>query len=197
MLIRAQLARRRLEGLLRTRNAADARGGTRVDVYWGRHTVNAKPFSSAHESEAYLDWRFSEYPLFREFMSLYRDHDEEDILDYGCGPGDDVVGYLTRSKVHHVTGVDVSAKALELAERRLSIHKVDPTRVTLLKTEDSASELPLLTSSIDHINCGGGLHHTSQPTSILREIFRVLTPGGTLNVMVYNRESIWYHRYTA
>ena len=72
------------------------------------------------------------------------------------------------------------ARALELAERRLSIHKVDPTRVTLLKTEDSASELPLLTSSIDHIHCGGVLHHTSQPASILREFFRVLKPGGTL-----------------
>src|SRR5207249_11949097 len=69
-------------------------GGTAVDAYWAGHTVCALPFQSAQESLAYLEWRFEQYPLFREFMQLYGQRDSQVVLDYGCGPGNDLVGFL-------------------------------------------------------------------------------------------------------
>ena len=41
------------------------------------------------------------------------------------------------------------------------------------------------------------LHHTSHPDAILAEFARVLRPGGTATIMVYNRDSVWLHLYTA
>jgi SAM-dependent methyltransferase len=171
--------------------------GTEVDRYWTGHTVNSKPFASAADSERYLDWRFQEYPLFREFSGLYGDHAGQVVLDYGCGPGNDVVGFALRSGADRVIGVDVSAPALELAAQRVALHDIDPGRVDLIRTSDGEHDLPLEDASVDYVSCQGVLHHVSDPRAILAELHRVLRPGGAGSVMVYHRDSVWWHLWTA
>lgn len=168
-----------------------------VDGYWNQHTVNSTPFTSAAESLAYLDWRFGEYPLFREFMELYGQHDGETIMDYGCGPGNDLVGFLAHTQARKVIGVDVSAKALGLARQRLGLHAFAPSRFDLVPVTDASPAIPLADESIDYIYCEGVLHHTSDVSARLAEFFRVLRRGGKACIMVYNRDSIWLHLYTA
>ena len=65
----------------------EGREDTAVDRYWTGHTVNSRPFATAKASADYLEWRFAEYPLFRELSGLWGDHAGETVLDYGCGPG--------------------------------------------------------------------------------------------------------------
>jgi SAM-dependent methyltransferase len=173
------------------------RRGTPVEAYWGGHTVNSKPFQTAAESLAYLDWRFQEYPLFREFMDLYGDHRGHVVLDYGCGPGNDVVGFLEYSGAARVIGADISAKALKLARRRVALHAYNPARVQWLQVSDTDARIALPDASVDFIYCEGVLHHTSHPQAILAEFRRVLKPHGAACIMVYNRDSIWFHLYTA
>ena len=175
----------------------EAGAPTAVDTYWGEHTVNSKPFASAEASVRYLEWRASEYPLFREFMRLDDAHENECLLDYGCGPGDDLVWFLLYSRARKVVGVDVSEKALRLASHRLALHNIDPARVELVRSGDSLTRIPLEDGSIDYVHCGGVLHHTSNPIALLREFRRILPPGGRARVMVYNRDSLWFHLYTA
>jgi len=170
---------------------------TAVDAYWGEHTVHSEPFKSADESLEYLGWRFEQYPLFREFMQLYGKHDGKIILDYGCGPGNDLVGFLVSSGARKVIGVDISAKALELATERLALHSIDRERFRLIQTSDASTTIPLKNSSVDFIYCEGVLHHVSDPVAILREFFRVLRPESWASIMVYNRNSLWLHLYTA
>jgi SAM-dependent methyltransferase len=172
-------------------------GATEVDRYWTSHLVHSEPFGSAAESERYLEWRFQEYPLFREFSGLYGDHGGEVVLDYGCGPGNDVVGFALYSGAARVIGVDVSSTALELAAQRVALHGIDPDRVELVQTSDAEPGIALDDASVDHVSCQGVLHHTSDPGSILRELHRVLRPGGTGSIMVYHRESVWWHLWTA
>ena len=128
---------------------------TPTDRYWADHTVNSTPFSSKRESVKYLRWRFQQYPLFKEFMELYGDHENETVLDYGCGPGNDVVGFLLYSKARKVIGIDISRKALELAASKLRLHRIDPGRVQLIETKDSSSVIPLVTESVDYVYCEG------------------------------------------
>src|SRR4051794_22721099 len=66
---------------------------TRVESYWGRHTVDTSKLWTRRASERQLEWRFAQYPLFREFSGLWGNHDGEVILDYGCGPGNDLTGF--------------------------------------------------------------------------------------------------------
>jgi len=170
---------------------------TTVDDYWNDHTVNSKAFLSAKESEKYLQWRSSEYPLFTEFMDLDRDHFGETVLDYGCGPGDDVIGFLLYSNAQKVIGIDVSDKALGLLRHRLALHRVDPRRVELLRITDATGKVPLPDASIDWVHCSGVLHHASHPQEITREFRRVMKSGAQGRLMLYNRDSIWYHVWIA
>ena len=170
---------------------------TEVDEYWTRHTVNSTPFTSRADSEKYLEWRFDEYPLFRELSGLWGDHAGETVLDYGCGPGDDVTGLALYSGAARVIGLDISETALTLASQRLALHGLDEERVQLGQVSDQVAEIPLESASVDHVHCGGVLHHTSSPEALLAELRRVLRPGGTGFVMVYNSDSIWLHLYVA
>src|ERR1700674_2219028 len=146
----------------------DDAGRTVVDDYWNEHTVHRSPFMLAKESEKYLRKRNSEYPLFTELMDLYGDHAGEVVLDYGCGPGDDVTGFLLWSNAQKVIGIDVSAKALGFLRHRLALHRVELERVELIRITDSTGKVPLPDDSVDWIQCGGVLHHTTHPQEILR-----------------------------
>ena len=165
-----------------------------MEWYWSRHTVNSRPFKSAGESKAYLAWRFQQYPLFREFMDLWGDHDGQTILDYGCGPGDDVTGFLLHTGARRVIGLDVSPKALDLTHRRLQLHEIDPGRYDLIKVSDATPSIPLESASVDYINCAVCLHHTSDPGPASSPSSRAFSGRrAEARVMVYNRESVWLH----
>ena len=183
------------EALLAIQGVADERND--IDEYWTGHLVNASPFLTARQSARYLEWRFREYPLFRELSGLYGDHDGEAVLDYGCGPGNDLTGFAIHTRARRIVGVDVSSSALQLARHRLGLHGVAPARVELVRLTDGETALPFEDATFDFVSSQGVLHHTSDPVAILRELHRVVKPGGTGSIMVYNRDSVWFHLYVA
>jgi SAM-dependent methyltransferase len=137
------------------------------------------------------------YPLFSDFVNLYGNHDGEVIMDYGCGPGNDLVGYSIYTHAQKIIGIDISEKALRLAQHRLSLHRVDPRRIRLIRSSDTTDAIPLDNDSVDFLQCLGVLHHTSHPEELLGELHRVLKPGGEGRIMVYNRDSVWLNLYAA
>lgn len=177
-----------------------AKDHTQVDSFWNIHTVIGRQLASvktAYQDKKYLQWRFSIYPLFKEFMQLWGDHNGQIVLDYGCGPGNDLVGFLLYTKAKKVIRIDISEKALEFASRRLALHRLDPKRVELIRVSDSAGGLPIEDNSVDYIYCEGVLHHTTNPEAILREFHRALKPGSQACIMVYNYDSVYLHLYIA
>ncbi|MDP4289134.1 MAG: methyltransferase domain-containing protein [Bacteroidota bacterium] len=162
--------------------------------YWTEHNVTLhKRFSSAAESLAYLNWRNAQYHNYIELMPV-KGFDNKAILDFGCGPGHDLVGFGEFSRPAHLWGVDVSSTSLAEASGRLSVHGIS---AELLQLNPDMMRLPIPDESIDHIHSSGVLHHTPDPREILEELRRVLKKDGTMNVMVYNFDSIWVHLYVA
>ena len=173
---------------------------TQVDYFWREYTVIGPELArvkTAYQSKRYLELRFALYPLFRDLVPLYGYHDNEVVLDYGCGPGNDLVGFLVHGKASKVIGMDISEKALNFASQRLAAHKVDPARVELICTSDSNNTLPIDDRSIDLIYCLGVLHHASKPEALLGEFHRVLKAGSPAYIAVHNADSIWFHLYVA
>ena len=57
----------------------------------------------------------------------------------------------------------------------------------------NAEKMAFEDNTFDHVYSCGVIHHTESPEKILKEIVRVLKPGGTIRIMLYNKTSINYY----
>lgn len=170
-----------------------------IDSYWNEHTVKSYSFVSATESLDYNNKVFKMYPMLKEMSGSTLNRDGQIILDYGCGPGRDLINYSISSNLKSIIGIDVSYKSLKLSQYRLALHNIQNAR--LIHKDDSDYTIPLENESVDFVNCQGVLMHTSNPEAILSEFFRVLKKESEhrfcASIMVYNKDSIYYHLYIA
>lgn len=91
----------------------------------------------------------------------------ERLLDVGCGDGTFVA--LVKDKYWQVYGVDISVEALQRAERKgIKVFRVN------LNTEP----LPFEPNYFDAVTCLDVIEHVFDPRFLLKEIHRVLKPGG-------------------
>lgn len=174
----------------------ESRSGKREEVatYWTDHNVTQHhAFSSADESIDYFNWRNDQYFPYIDFMPVVG-HDNKVVLDYGCGPGHDLVGFGTYSRPTKLIGMDVSQSSLEESRRRLKLHGIEAQLIALDPLESS---LPLADGSVDYIHSSGVLHHVVNPVAVLREFGRILRADGVARVMVYNYDSLWLHLHVA
>jgi SAM-dependent methyltransferase len=164
------------------------------ESYWTAHNVtNHQTFASIEESLAYLDWRNDQYPGYLELMPL-SGQDGKVVLDYGCGPGHDLVGFGHYSRPARLIGVDISPSSLQEARNRLALHRI---AADLVHVPESNDPLPFADASIDYLHSSGVVHHAADPARVLREFRRVLKPNGACRIMVYHYHSLWLHLYVA
>jgi SAM-dependent methyltransferase len=98
------------------------------------------------------------------------------VLDLGCGAGHELVE-LERAGIHGY-GVDSSAVMLEASRDRLTDHGF-PARLTLADARD----LPFADGYFDGCRIERVLQHVPDPAAVLREVHRVLRPGGRIAVL--------------
>jgi SAM-dependent methyltransferase len=164
------------------------------EEFWAGYNVTSHHrFRDRAESTRYFAWRSEQYFDYLEYMPV-AGQDDRVVLDYGCGPGHDLVGFVEYSKPSRLIGMDVSPASLREAEARLALHGASPE---LIPITESSPRLPLPDASVDYIHCSGVLHHVPDPRRVLREFRRVLRQEGRARLMVYNYESVWLHLYAA
>ncbi|MBS7543668.1 class I SAM-dependent methyltransferase [Ancylobacter oerskovii] len=66
-----------------------------------------------------------------------------------------------------------------------------PSRAPTLAALVDESELPLPNGAIDRVVAVHLIEHASDATEVLREVWRVLAPGGRLLCVVPNRRGVW------
>ena len=107
------------------------------------------------------------------------------VLDVGCGQGIDVYRYALAGAA--ATGVDLTPRHVELARQHLEAMGLEAEIV-----QGDAESLPFADASFDRVSSNGVLHHPPDMPAALREIRRVLVPGGEARIIVYNRNSFHY-----
>lgn len=104
---------------------------------------------------------------------------ESAILDFGCGPGRHVYEYLDQG-YRNIYGYDI----------RNHVDLRDPADIEYFRFDPSErmTEIPFPDASFDFIYSYSVFEHVMEPELALRELYRVLKPGG---VSLHNFPSRW------
>lgn len=92
-------------------------------------------------------------------------------LDLGCGTGEMMKMLLQSDDQRELYGIDLSEKMLSVAEGKLS------SKVQLVLGD--SEHLPFADNFFDVVYCNDSFHHYPAPENVIREVQRVLKPGGT------------------
>jgi 2-polyprenyl-3-methyl-5-hydroxy-6-metoxy-1,4-benzoquinol methylase len=102
-----------------------------------------------------------------------------DVLEIGCGMG--LHSELMSRAGANLTAIDISDTSIEATTRRMVLRQLKG-RVERM----DARKLEFADSAFDFVWSWGVIHHSAQTAIIIKEIHRVLRPGGQARIMVYN-----------
>jgi ubiquinone/menaquinone biosynthesis C-methylase UbiE len=116
----------------------------------------------------------------------YESLKHKDVLEVGCGNGSHA--QLLVQHVRSYTGIDLTSYAVKSTTQRLRYLGGNGT----IRQMD-AERMDFPDESFDFIWSWGVIHHSANTRQIIKEMHRVLRPGGEARIMVYHR-SFWNYR---
>lgn len=132
--------------------------------YWGQQPA----FKGEGIAELPPEWNEENLERILKFCS---DKIQGRVLDVGCGDGFFTAQILQRFNLKNVYGLDISSKAVDLA--RLKHPEINFQQSAL-------NHIPEETNSIDSITMIEVIEHLVDIEGTLKELFRVMKPGGIL-----------------
>ena len=162
-----------------------------VKRFWEAHPVAAAGIAAEPGTPAFYEQfdklRALYEPLdFAEAFHAFSQFAGRRVLDVGCGNGYVLSKYAQHSA--RTFGVDLTRTAINLTRRRFELAGLPEPRLI----EASAERLPFPSNTFDAVSSVGVVHQTPDDAGAIRELIRVLRPGGRLMVMVYYRNSALY-----
>lgn len=137
---------------------------------------------SAHAYEEQANKRYALEPYIFEFAG-FADARGKHVLEIGLGLGADHEQFARNGAV--IWGIDLTARSVQHVRRRFALLNLPP-RVQV----GDAESLPFPDESFDIVYSWGVLHHTPKTSVALREVLRVLKPGGEARIMIYHKHSV-------
>jgi SAM-dependent methyltransferase len=154
--------------------------------YWNSHihdlAMTDHPVGTREFFDDLDDYRFDKLRYLPRLVA-FDDYRGRRLLEVGCGIGTDLVRFARGGAL--VTGVDLSATAIDLARRNLELHGLTAQDLRVANGE----ELPFPDASFDVVYAHGVVQYTADAARLIHECHRVLRPGGEAIFMVYNRVS--------
>lgn len=129
--------------------------------------------------------RYQDYAPWMPSVMGFDEFKGRRLLEVGCGMGTDLLQFARGGAV--CTGVDLTPRSVEISSLHFGLYGLRADFVLA-----DGERLPFADESFDVVYSNGVLHHTPDTARAVRELHRVLRPGGTAKVMLYHRDSLYY-----
>ena len=138
--------------------------------------VDRRFFSNVSE---FMPWNRIPFDNLIDFDTL----GSKNVLEIGVGTGSHA--QLLAAHAANFTGIDLTESAVKSTSERMRLLNL---KAEILQMD--AERLSFPDSSFDFIWSWGVIHHSSNTDQIMKEMYRVLKPGGKAVIMVYHR-GLW------
>jgi len=163
-----------------------------LGLVWAEEGISTRNKTISFDAKAKLYDSWYQTPLGalcdtlekEAIFSLISVRESECVLGVGCGTGVYLLELAQRGA--QVAGVDSSPNMIEIAQRKLA----GAGYAAHLKLAD-AEALPFPDDTFDTALSVLLLEFVAAPQKIIREMFRVVKPGGRLVIGTLNRYSVW------
>ena len=138
----------------------------------------------------------------KRLVRLLSPKTDDTALDLCCGTGDMAFAFAKHGPARQIVGVDCSETMIQLAQEKFM--RMAPRRWMADKdvrfSVEDATSLSLKDGAFDLISCVFGLRNIPDRTAALRQIYRVLKPGGRAGVCEFSlpkhpavRAAYWFY----
>jgi len=149
---------------------SDAPAGTRSPHF--TRDATAQTYRDIQMPRIFVPWA-------RALLEIVPPRAGDAVLEVATGPGTVArQAALLAGPAGRVTGLDISAAMLSVGRSWPAEAGAAPIEYL----ESSASSMPLPDASFDVVYCQQGMQHMSDPLAALREMGRLLKPGGRLGL---------------
>lgn len=157
-----------------------------VKEFWNEKSCGEIYAVGQSEKEYYESESKSRYELEPYIFDFAKFHEgkNKDVLEIGVGMGTDHAEWA-KSTPKSLTGIDLTPRAIEHTNKRFMIFGL-----TSDVKEADAEQLPFDDESFDLVYSWGVLHHSPNTPQAIKEVYRVLRPGGLTRIMIYHKYSL-------
>jgi ubiquinone/menaquinone biosynthesis C-methylase UbiE len=156
-----------------------------IGAYWNDHIhdleIATEPVGSADFFRELDEYRFDKLRYLPQIVD-FSGYQGKRLLEVGCGAGIDLVRFARGGAI--VTGVDLAQVSIDLAQKNFAQNGLEAD----LRVMDGEA-LTFPDNSFDVVYGHGVLQYTADAPQMVREMHRVLKPGGEAIFMVYNKYS--------
>lgn len=153
--------------------------------FWEEASCGEKLYLEAVTKDGYLQQAQKRYELEPEILSFagFDKHRNQKVLEIGLGLGADHQKWAEAGAILY--GVDLTKRAVEHTNRRFKLLGLH----SHLQSAD-AEHLPFPDEFFDVVYSWGVLMCTPDTPKAIREVYRVLKPGGIAKIMIYHKYSM-------
>lgn len=148
--------------------------------YDREHELGTREFFDSVER-----YRYSQYAPWMPRVMGFDQFRGARLLEIGCGMGTDLLQFARGGA--RCVGVDLTPRSVEITRHRFALYGAEGAFMLA-----DGEQLPFASDSFDVVYSNGVLHHTPDTAGAIREVHRVLRPGGVAKVMLYHRNSLNY-----
>lgn len=148
--------------------------------YEREHELGTREFFDSIERH-----RYREYAPWMPRVMGFDNYCGARLLEIGCGMGTDLLQFARGGA--RCVGIDLTSRSVEITRHRFALYDT-PGNFMLADGE----QLPFASDTFDVVYSNGVLHHTPDTAGAIREVHRVIRPGGIAKVMLYHRHSLNY-----
>jgi len=160
----------------------------KVQAFWDDRPCNIRHsdkeigtkqyFEEVTARKYFVESHIAEFAAFDSFA-------DKAVLEIGCGIGTAAQSFMEAGAKY--TGIDVSARSIELARKRAKLFNLTGD-LRVADVQDIVS-LNISEGSVDLVYSFGVLHHIENLSAALKNIYKVLKPGGQFKLMMYATHS--------